>query len=249
VKEEKGYEKRKNAIIIKSEEHGQAGPNVDLRNKLAKRYRNEQEKHYRVMQDRVKRVRDGSMLQNYLGNDRDRRLPSVNSISSIDSDFSDLNGGKKKKKKKTKKKVATESSSDSSDDTDSDDSDDSTDSSGSSTDSETGAKKRKKEKKNKLVPAGVVPPPYMPGYPTPVYNPETGEMQMPMYPYPFFPPGGMQPMRGNYYPGSNYRGNNYRGPPRGRFPRMRSRGGVPYRGRGGYNHYQGGQLEEEEYYK
>lgn len=97
VKEEKGYEKRRDAIVIKTEPG--VSSKLDLRNKLAQRYRNEQEKNYRVMQDRVKRVRDGTMLQNFLG--ADRRSPGIDAISSLDSEFGggEFGGGGKKKKK------------------------------------------------------------------------------------------------------------------------------------------------------
>lgn len=99
-------------------------PNADLRNKLATKYKDEQEKKFEKLKEKVEKVKDSDMLKTML-NTRERSLSlSITSISSNDSVLDDNHTAKKKKKKK---KNSDSSSSSSGSDSDSSSSDDSKD--------------------------------------------------------------------------------------------------------------------------
>lgn len=175
----------------------------DLRNKILKKYKAAHEQEYEKLKTKVKNVRDVDTIKNALSN-RERSL-SITSISSNDSILSDSNAGHKKKQKK-KHNSSSSSSSSSSDSED-----------------ETDTKQKRSAGGSMAANQGIYPPGMYP-------NPETGEwMGMGMYPFPYFPPGMMPPMRPPFFQNHGmYRGNRFQ-----RGVKFRGRG-MRGRGRGGY---------------
>lgn len=172
----------------------------DLRNKIITKYKSAHEEEYEKLKSKVKTVKDADTIKNALSG-RERSL-SITSISSNDSILSDSNPGHKKKQRKRNSSSSSSSS--------------------SSSDSADEREKKKNSTSGGPPMAGGAPganPGMFPG----MYNPETGEwMGMNMYPFPFYPPGMIPPMRPNFYQNSGmYRGGG------GRFQR-----GNKFRGRG-----------------
>ncbi|XP_053692688.1 A-kinase anchor protein 17A isoform X2 [Sabethes cyaneus] len=183
-------------------------------NKKADKMKATQEKEIEKMRVRVKSVRDGNLLKNFLGTSgrasaSKSRSPSINSISSDDSILNDYPVDAKKKKKK--KKSSSDLSSTNSDISENEEVEDT------------------QEGTSAAVPYPVAPSVMPPGaYPGMYPGFDWAALG---YPYAYDP---FYAQRAGYYASAMaYRG--FRGAPRGsRFPRSRGRGA--YRGRG-YEYY------------
>ncbi|XP_055542359.1 A-kinase anchor protein 17A isoform X3 [Wyeomyia smithii] len=189
--------------------------NKSVFNKKADKLKATQEKEMEKMRVRVKSVKDGNLLKNFLGTSgrtsaNRSRSPSINSISSDDSILNDYPVDPKKKKKKKK------SSSDLSSTTNSDI-------------SENEGVEEPQEGTSAVVPYPAAPV-AMPPAPYPGMYPGFDWAAL-GYPYAYDP---FYAQRAGYYASAMaYRG--FRGAPRGpRYPRSRGRGA--YRGRG-YENY------------